>query len=60
MLNSPCYKCFDRVLNCHADCEKYKNYREELDKLNKDKKPDLYACYFAKSVYAKIKRRNTK
>lgn len=23
MINSPCYECLERVLGCHADCEKY-------------------------------------
>jgi len=28
---NPCYKCEDRVVGCHAECEKYISYRKEQD-----------------------------
>jgi hypothetical protein len=28
---SPCYKCSDRSVGCHAECEKYKKYRTEVE-----------------------------
>lgn len=29
-LNSPCYRCENRVTNCFSSCEKYKAYKAEL------------------------------
>lgn len=25
-MKSPCYKCQERHVNCHSECEKYKEY----------------------------------
>lgn len=33
---APCEGCEDRYILCHADCEKYKNYRAEQDKYRKE------------------------
>ena len=33
---SPCFGCPDRVLGCHADCEKYNDFKEERIELNKE------------------------
>ena len=30
--NSPCLNCPDRRLHCHADCEKYKEYKDILER----------------------------
>lgn len=32
-----CKDCPDRKILCHATCEKYKKYREEIDYINKQK-----------------------
>ena len=37
MIKAPCKGCEDRVLYCHATCEKYLEYRERVDELNKFK-----------------------
>lgn len=29
---TPCYKCEDRHQHCHADCERYAEWRAEMDK----------------------------
>lgn len=29
-LNSPCYGCNKRTVNCHGSCKKYGYYRHEL------------------------------
>lgn len=31
----PCKDCPDRKLKCHGSCERYKEYREYLDNINK-------------------------
>ena len=28
---SPCYKCEDRRVGCHAECERYSAYRAKLE-----------------------------
>ena len=39
-LQSPCNGCKDRFFDgehtCHGSCEKYKTYREKLDKVNEE------------------------
>lgn len=34
-----CYKCTDRVIGCHANCKKYKEYLDDLQ----NKKNELKA-----------------
>jgi len=31
MSRTPCYKCDDRTATCHGECEKYKDWRKELE-----------------------------
>ncbi len=33
----PCHNCLDRKLYCHVSCEKYKEFRNEMDEINKKK-----------------------
>lgn len=30
-MSAPCYKCKDRTLVCHSECEKYLKYRKAID-----------------------------
>lgn len=41
--DTPCYKCPDRNVDCHAQCEKYLAFRKSLDETNEmiKKKRDL-------------------
>lgn len=32
---SPCYKCKERELGCHSNCEKYADYCDALDEWNR-------------------------
>lgn len=32
---SPCLNCPDRHFKCHSECEKYKKFREKIDKARK-------------------------
>ena len=32
-MQTPCKDCYDRYENCHAECEKYKEWRSELDSI---------------------------
>lgn len=31
-MKSPCKDCAERYVGCHSGCEKYKDFRQELDK----------------------------
>ena len=33
-MKNKCYGCEDRVVGCHSFCDKYKQFREYLDKKN--------------------------
>lgn len=33
-INSPCQDCKERHFKCHAECERYKAYKAELEKAN--------------------------
>ena len=28
---SPCYKCTERYMGCHGECEKYANYKDSVE-----------------------------
>lgn len=34
----PCYKCTDRHMNCHSECNKYSEYKKETDRVNEIKR----------------------
>ena len=38
---APCYKCNDRLINCHGTCEKYKEYREFKDMIKEKRLNEL-------------------
>lgn len=35
-IDTPCHNCTDRHEGCHGDCEKYKAYKERMNKLHQD------------------------
>ena len=35
MMNAPCYGCDFRQNGCHADCEKYKEFRQAVEDFRK-------------------------
>ena len=60
MRSFPCLNCSDRVVGCHATCERYINGKAEherlKDEINKEKEYGRYANYrsdLAKSDNAK-------
>jgi hypothetical protein len=36
-MKAPCKDCPNRKVGCHSTCEKYLDYRKEVDKINKIK-----------------------
>lgn len=39
-MDAPCKDCPDRMINCHATCEKYKAYDKERQEIRKQKERD--------------------
>jgi len=35
-VNSPCFHCEDRTMNCHSTCEQYKKFKAEMNKRNEE------------------------
>lgn len=59
---SPCYKCESRRVGCHAEFEKFKEYRAQVEGfksgINEAKKPDKdWMAHFAESRERRIKRK---
>lgn len=58
---SPCQYCEDRYRLCHSYCERYKEYRRELDKWNEmdireKKKARDYCDFVVRSIDHNFKR----
>lgn len=51
--NSPCYQCLKREVNCHSNCEEYKDWRNKLRdekrKINEHINPS--GCQYFKQKY---------
>lgn len=56
MVISPCKDCEDRQVGCHAKCEKYRLYKQELDGLKKSDKQDVYLSYMVNAIYKRSKK----
>lgn len=41
-MQAPCYGCTERHENCHAECERYKAFREEYKKREDELKKERY------------------
>lgn len=56
--DAPCYKCGDRAVGCHLDCNRYAAWKEQYNKtlaqINKRRRADN--VYRAHLYRAKIKR----
>lgn len=37
-MNTGCKDCSERMIGCHANCEKYENYIKEKNKINAERK----------------------
>lgn len=44
-MNSPCYQCEDRKLNCHSKCNQYKSFKDSLSKNREYEKDKQYHTY---------------
>lgn len=52
---APCYQCAERELNCHSQCDKYNEFKENLDiyKFNANQERE---DYYDSVVYNTVKR----
>lgn len=46
---TPCRECDDRQVGCHINCEKYKEFKDELEKISKAKTKYKQTTYFARA-----------
>lgn len=67
-VTAPCKGCTDRSVTCHSSCERYKQYKQELEnaKTEERKEAELYDLTMAltsnlrKKKYDKIRGRKYK
>lgn len=51
----PCLDCADRTPGCHGSCEKYINYKAEMDAYNSLRIKELHDRYAAKAQFSHTK-----
>lgn len=56
-MTSPCHKCKDRKLGCHAECERYQGYHEERVTISRNKRTERSACEVLYDTDMKIKKK---
>lgn len=52
MKNAPCMNCSDRSATCHATCEKYLKYKDELTRV-KENRQKYYQTLNKRPIYFK-------
>jgi len=56
-----CKGCQKRHLGCHSDCEDYKAYKEEVERINKARrKDDNYSDYLRQSADRTMRKKKWK
>ena len=56
MIVSPCKDCPERFVGCHSSCERYKQYRSELDAFKAIRAADKDERAFASEIKGAVKR----
>lgn len=58
--NSPCRNCEERAVGCHAKCERYAEYRAEVDRwrdiVNGAKREEARVDGFRKATALRVKK----
>lgn len=59
MTTAPCKYCANRHPNCHSECERYSEYKREIEEMHKSQKADLeYAeCHSRQAINALWRKR---
>lgn len=55
----PCRKCPDRTATCHAECEKYLEYKKKLSELSEGKYKRHHADEYLADYRKKRRRKDT-
>ena len=55
-MSTPCFECESRIINCHTQCEKYKEYAKALKAKNFALKDRLNKEHFVSSYVDKRKQ----
>jgi hypothetical protein len=53
--SAPCKGCADRVLHCHSNCTKYKQYKSLVDKHNQQRRAEYEAKNFMFEAKEKVR-----
>lgn len=40
-IENPCYRCDERMAECHSNCEKYKAYKSDMEIVRKARASDV-------------------
>ena len=54
---SPCLDCADREPGCHGRCEKYKDFRRDVDAYEEKHRADLRQRYAGIAIFSPTKHR---
>lgn len=59
--NNPCYKCTERHFKCHAECEKYADWKAEFEQLKQKRKNETeFFRYYVERKERKEKQKGKK
>ena len=53
--SAPCKGCTDRVLHCHSNCTKYKQYKSLVDAQNRQRRAEYEAKNFMFEAKEKVR-----
>ncbi len=56
-IKAPCKGCADMEMGCHGKCDKYKQYREDLEEMKRLKKKDALVKYYLKDKSDQFRRK---
>lgn len=56
MSRTPCYKCADRTVTCHSECEKYKGWRKELEEKKRAEAIDQISANARSTAWEHMRR----
>lgn len=57
-VNAPCKDCIDRAYNCHSKCPKYKEFKDLMALVAKERdKYNLTSCAISDENLTKIRRK---
>jgi len=55
-MNTPCRNCAARVVGCHAECEKYLDFRKKMDEMSKKRMAKILVSDYMSDRYMSLLR----